>query len=240
MYAFKSSEGVGRKIWKVLVAILYIVTGGYLLVYPLIGLSGLTLLLAMFFLVEGITHIGTLIWSRKSVGSEWLLLHGVVTLFLGLMIWKHWPISSLWALETLVGISMLIDWHHPSHDGCQDSSIGDSRFGSLSPYKGQRITAFFARATVVCLRKSSLRAISRRADMASKVMTSVTQTENDWERPRAMAIPKEGYFKCEQGNYGPIFPRTPACYGFTVIASQAGQGSCNACLWGHNRKSDAR
>ena len=51
-------------------------------------------------------------------------------------------------------------------------------------------------------------------------MTKLTaaQAENDWEKPRAMAIPKEGYFKYEQGNYGPIFPRTPACYGFTVIA----------------------
>jgi hypothetical protein len=33
-----------------------------------------------------------------------------------------------------------------------------------------------------------------------------------------MAIPKEGYFKHEQGNYGPVFPRTPACYGFSIIA----------------------
>ncbi len=33
-----------------------------------------------------------------------------------------------------------------------------------------------------------------------------------------MAIPKEGYFELRQGNYGPVFPQTPACYGFTVIA----------------------
>ena len=33
-----------------------------------------------------------------------------------------------------------------------------------------------------------------------------------------MAIPKEGYFKHEEGNYGPVFPRTPACYGFSVVA----------------------
>jgi hypothetical protein len=33
-----------------------------------------------------------------------------------------------------------------------------------------------------------------------------------------MAIPKEGYFKEERGRYGPTFPQTPACYGFTVIA----------------------
>jgi hypothetical protein len=43
-------------------------------------------------------------------------------------------------------------------------------------------------------------------------------TEGDWSRPQAMAIPKEGYFKLEQGRYGPIYPRTPANYGFTIIA----------------------
>src|SRR5262245_66651125 len=43
----------------------------------------------------------------------------------------------------------------------------------------------------------------------------------DWTRPAAMSIPKEGYFKLEQGRYGPVFPRTPANYGFTVIAKRS-------------------
>ncbi|HEY1655028.1 MAG TPA: hypothetical protein VGF86_07955 [Candidatus Tumulicola sp.] len=42
--------------------------------------------------------------------------------------------------------------------------------------------------------------------------------DGDWTKPSAMAIPKEGYFEFQQGASGPIFPRTPACYGFTVIA----------------------
>jgi hypothetical protein len=41
---------------------------------------------------------------------------------------------------------------------------------------------------------------------------------NDWSKPQAMAIPKEGYFKVERGRYGPVFPQTPACYGFSVVA----------------------
>ena len=40
----------------------------------------------------------------------------------------------------------------------------------------------------------------------------------DWTKPAAMAIPKEGYFNLEQGRYGPTFPKTPANYGFTIIA----------------------
>jgi hypothetical protein len=47
-----------------------------------------------------------------------------------------------------------------------------------------------------------------------------TDMQNDWTKPAAMAIPKGGFFpdKKEQGRYGPIFPKTPACYGFTIIA----------------------
>ena len=41
---------------------------------------------------------------------------------------------------------------------------------------------------------------------------------SDWTKPTAMAIPKEGYFTLEQGRYGPIFPKTPTCYGFSVVA----------------------
>jgi hypothetical protein len=44
---------------------------------------------------------------------------------------------------------------------------------------------------------------------------SDTSRQGDWTKPAAMAIPKGGFFKdeVEQGRYGPIFPKTPACYG---------------------------
>ena len=49
---------------------------------------------------------------------------------------------------------------------------------------------------------------------------SSTPTQNDWTKPAAIAIPKGGFFKdkVEQGRYGAIFPKTPACYGFSIIA----------------------
>jgi hypothetical protein len=46
----------------------------------------------------------------------------------------------------------------------------------------------------------------------------MTTTDQDWTKPSAMAIPPEGYFKEERGRYGPVFPRTPACHGFSIIA----------------------
>jgi hypothetical protein len=67
----------------------------------------------------------------------------------------------------------------------------------------------------------------REDEMATPVMpksvpatptTAGNPKENDWTKPAGMAIPKEGYFKEEQGRYGPLYPRTPACHGFTIIA----------------------
>ena len=43
-------------------------------------------------------------------------------------------------------------------------------------------------------------------------------TDHQWDKPAAKAIPAEGYFELERGRYGPVFPRTPACYGFSIIA----------------------
>ena len=47
-----------------------------------------------------------------------------------------------------------------------------------------------------------------------------TALKQDWTKPAAMAIPKGGFNKdsAEQGRYGPIFPKTPACYGFSILA----------------------
>src|SRR6266550_6615612 len=51
-----------------------------------------------------------------------------------------------------------------------------------------------------------------------KLQEVPTPSKGDWTKPKAIAIPKEGYFAPQQGRYGPIYPRTPACYGFTIIA----------------------
>ena len=54
------------------------------------------------------------------------------------------------------------------------------------------------------------------ADVPTQLMERAKA--GDWTKPAAMAIPKEGYFTLEQGRYGPLFPKTPANYGFTLIA----------------------
>ena len=82
VHAFQS-KGAGHIAWKLLVAVVYLVAGVYLLVHPGVGVASLTL-------------------------GAWMLLDGIITLFLGVMIWRHWPSSSLWVIGLLVGISMLM------------------------------------------------------------------------------------------------------------------------------------
>jgi uncharacterized membrane protein HdeD (DUF308 family) len=94
--------------WKLLVALAYIFIGGDLLFRPVASVAGLTLILVFLFMVEGVLDF--MLWwkSRKAQGAFWVLLNSAITLVLGGMIYVHWPSSSVWAIGTLVGISMIM------------------------------------------------------------------------------------------------------------------------------------
>jgi uncharacterized membrane protein HdeD (DUF308 family) len=101
-------HGAGSMIWKLLVALAYLFFGGYLIAHPLLGVTSLTLLLAVLFLVEGVLDIVMFFRMRSLRGSTWVLIDAIITLALGLMIYMQWPTSSVWAIGTLVGVSLII------------------------------------------------------------------------------------------------------------------------------------
>jgi uncharacterized membrane protein HdeD (DUF308 family) len=105
-YAF-AAQGAGSFIWRMLVGAFYIVGGGYLAFHPGLTLASLTLLVAAIFLVEGITEIVTFFQFSSIPGSGWTLFDGIVTIFLAYMIWRPWPVSSVWAIGTLVGVNLI-------------------------------------------------------------------------------------------------------------------------------------
>ena len=100
-------RGVGGVIWQVLLGVLYVGIGAYLLAHPVTGLVALTLALAIYLFLEGVLEGILSFQIRPARGWEWLLLDGIVTLILGAMIWATWPVSTEWAIGTLVGISMI-------------------------------------------------------------------------------------------------------------------------------------
>jgi uncharacterized membrane protein HdeD (DUF308 family) len=107
IHAFQA-KGVGNIVWKLAVAVFYILAGGYLLASPALGVASLTLVLGVFLMAEGVADLVAYFATIKSGASGWMLLDGIITLVLGFMIWNRWPVSSLWVIGTLVGISMVM------------------------------------------------------------------------------------------------------------------------------------
>jgi len=99
--------GIGRAVWQLFIALIYVVGGMYFLTHPLLGLGTLTLLLAAILLVEAVAEVIAYFATRADGGSGWRLLNAIVTLLLGAMIWRNWPSSSVWAIGTLVGVNLL-------------------------------------------------------------------------------------------------------------------------------------
>jgi uncharacterized membrane protein HdeD (DUF308 family) len=92
---------------ELLSAILYLAVGILLLVNPVEGALALTVVLAVFLIVEGIFKIIMALRVRDHRGWGWLLASGILSLILGVLIWAQWPASGLWVIGLLVGIQLL-------------------------------------------------------------------------------------------------------------------------------------
>ncbi|MGD9563032.1 MAG: HdeD family acid-resistance protein [Pyrinomonadaceae bacterium] len=99
--------GVGRFLWRMLVAAVYVLGGGYLLLNAPFTLGTLTMAVAVIFIMEGIFRIIGYFQVRMLPGSGWLIFNGIVSIVLGGMIAYEWPDSSLWAIGMLVGVNLL-------------------------------------------------------------------------------------------------------------------------------------
>ena len=106
IFAFQT-RGWGNVLWQILLAIVYGAVGFYMLWNPLLSVISLTLVLAVFLLCEGVLEIILYFNMQHVANSVWILINGIVTLILGLLVWLHWPSSSLWLIGTLVGISLI-------------------------------------------------------------------------------------------------------------------------------------
>jgi uncharacterized membrane protein HdeD (DUF308 family) len=105
IHSFKE-RGWGGFIVDLLTGLLYGIVGFMLVSNPLESAVTLTLVIAMFLFIGGIFRIvEALVGNFPHRG--WVLLNGVVTLVLGIMIWRQWPFSGLWVIGLFVGIEMI-------------------------------------------------------------------------------------------------------------------------------------
>lgn len=91
-----------------LTGILYVVAGWMMVTNPKESALLLTLVIAMFLLFEGVFRIVAAVAARYPHWG-WVMFNGVISLILGIMIWRQWPYSGLWVIGLFVGIEMLLN-----------------------------------------------------------------------------------------------------------------------------------
>jgi uncharacterized membrane protein HdeD (DUF308 family) len=96
----------GGLVLKLLAGVLYIVVGLLMIAHPVGAAAGLTLMIAAALMVSGLLRIIVAVMHRFS-GWPWVVLNGVITLVLGVMIWRQWPESALWVIGLFLGIDLL-------------------------------------------------------------------------------------------------------------------------------------
>jgi len=87
---------------------LMIVAGLYTAGRPVAALLSMTVLLSIYLIVSGIVEFFSGIGARPDRGWGWMVASGVVTLLLGIMLWRQFPLSGVWAIGTLFGIKLLM------------------------------------------------------------------------------------------------------------------------------------
>ncbi len=107
VHALKSRQW-GTGFWGTIIGLLGVAAGLLMIFRPLVGLMTLTLLLAIYFLVDGICEIIAAFKIKPDQGWGWVLFNGIIALLLGIMIWRQWPVSGAWAIGVLVGVHILI------------------------------------------------------------------------------------------------------------------------------------
>ena len=95
--------------WSLLSAVLGIVVGLLLIGRPVSGAISLTLVLIVFFIIEGIFSIMFALEHKRALSGRWgwLVLNGVVDLGLAGIIFVGLPGTATWALGLLVGIDLV-------------------------------------------------------------------------------------------------------------------------------------
>jgi uncharacterized membrane protein HdeD (DUF308 family) len=93
---------------QLLVGLLYIGCGFVITENPIISLVTMTVFVAVSFVLLGIFRtIAALVHRFPHWG--WTLLNGVVTLIVGIAIYRQLPYSALWVIGLLVGLEMLFN-----------------------------------------------------------------------------------------------------------------------------------
>lgn len=101
-------RGWGGFFFDILSGILYCVVGFMIVANPGSTAVTLTLLIAMYLMFDGIFRVIGAI-SVRFPNWGWTVFSGIVSLILGILIWRQWPYSGIWVIGLFVGIQMIFN-----------------------------------------------------------------------------------------------------------------------------------
>jgi uncharacterized membrane protein HdeD (DUF308 family) len=101
------TRGWGGFFLSLLAGVLHLAVGLIVVGHPVDAVLVYTLVMAVFFFVDGLFRIFSALAGQFRHWG-WVLANGVITLLLGVMIWRGWPASSLIVIGLFLGIELVM------------------------------------------------------------------------------------------------------------------------------------
>jgi len=104
IWAFQAGS-LGKGILVFLIGALTLLAGIAVIANPLMSSAVLTIMLAVYFLVDGFSELFAAFSVKE--GKGWLLFDAVVTILLGIMIFTGFPLAGTVAIGVFLGIKLV-------------------------------------------------------------------------------------------------------------------------------------
>jgi uncharacterized membrane protein HdeD (DUF308 family) len=104
-FAFKAGKGI----FAFLLAALTVSIGVYMLSRPGAVLGTLTIFLALYLIFSGAFEAMMSFQLRPIKGWGAAMFSGILSMLLGIMIWKQFPLSGAWAVGILIGMRLFFN-----------------------------------------------------------------------------------------------------------------------------------
>ena len=105
-YAFKAGS-FGQGLMQFLFGGITVVAGVAMLAWPGISVVTMTMVLAIYFVADGIMGVIAGFQAKPVKGWGWVVFSGISSIVLGGLIFWQWPFSGEWAIGVLVGVRLI-------------------------------------------------------------------------------------------------------------------------------------
>lgn len=106
-YAIKA-DGWKSVTWQIILAIIYVIAGISILVFPIPALEVLTLWLGFAFLATGVLRLIVAFQYRQFDNWFWLVVSAALSILMSILVLNSFPEVSLWLPGFLISIEMLL------------------------------------------------------------------------------------------------------------------------------------